>query len=67
MRRSQLEICHALEQFERSGLSGSLEGLKESLNRLGPVLEEFREPFVLQAVPAASRFRPKSATVAAGG
>jgi hypothetical protein len=48
----QASLQEATRQLQESGFQRTLASLCESLTSLKPVLRSFREPFVLQAVPA---------------
>jgi len=52
---SQATLRKDVALLGENGLVGALNGLESSLNKLGPVLAGFREPFVLQAVPVAAK------------
>lgn len=54
-------LKEALERRQDAGFLQTIAELRSSIDRLAPVLAEFREPFVLQAVPANGR-KAKSAT-----
>lgn len=60
---TRLEAMHAsLEQRRDTEFVETMAELRSSLNQLTPVLEGFREPFVLQAVPANGRAKAMAAT-----
>jgi hypothetical protein len=59
MQNSQTTMLSAVAKLEETGLQKTLVSLRESLVTLGPVLSEFRQPFVLQAVPAGGRSSAK--------
>ncbi len=52
---SQATLQIAINQLKDSTLEQTLASFRDSLSSLGPVLSSFREPFVLQAVPVASK------------
>lgn len=55
----------ALEHRRDSEVADTLADLRSSLDQLTPVLAGFREPFVLQAVPAPAMQRPKAMSATA--
>jgi hypothetical protein len=56
------QIYRRLHERHNEELARTVEGLRETIGQLTPVLAGFREPFVLQAVPVAGRQKAMSAT-----
>jgi hypothetical protein len=56
------QIYKRLNERHSQELAQTVEGLRETIGQLTPVLAGFREPFVLQAVPVAGRQKAMSAT-----
>lgn len=56
------QIYKRLHDRHKDELTQTVEGLRETISQLTPVLAGFREPFVLQAVPVNGRQKPMSAT-----
>jgi biopolymer transport protein ExbB/TolQ len=50
---AQKSLHQAMEHLDSTGFTGTLQEFQTSLASLGTVLEGFRQPFVLQAVPMA--------------
>lgn len=54
---SQATLQEAMRQIHNSGLDQTLVRVGDSLKGIGPILESFRQPFVLRAVPADGNMR----------
>jgi biopolymer transport protein ExbB/TolQ len=54
---AQVPLQEAIDQLRETGFEQTLAGFRDSLVALGPILDGFQKPFVLQAIPVSSNTR----------